>query len=68
MSTHPNILVRLVDRTARIGVAPDDTPDVRIRKGTLALASISITVLATAWVVMYLLLGRPLRRRGRPFA
>jgi guanylate cyclase len=56
----PNALERLVDRAAGIGVAPDDPPDVRIRKGTLALASISITILATAWVLMYLLLGRPL--------
>lgn len=56
----PNALERLVDRAAGIGVAPDDPPDVRIRKGTLALAAISITILATAWTLMYLLLGRPL--------
>ncbi len=58
-ASRPNVLVRLVNRAARIGVAPEDTPDVRIRKGTLALASLSITALATAFVVMYLALGRP---------
>ncbi|MFN8624290.1 MAG: adenylate/guanylate cyclase domain-containing protein [Chloroflexota bacterium] len=56
----PPLLVRAIDRAARIGADPSDTPDVRIAKGALALSSLSITILATAYVLMYLALGRPL--------
>lgn len=56
----PSRPLRLVDRVARIGVDPSDPPDVRLRKGTLTLTAISITVLATIWVLMYLALGRPI--------
>jgi guanylate cyclase len=45
---------------ARIGVRPTDRPDERLRKAALAGTSVSITVLATFWVGMYLVIGNPL--------
>ena len=56
----PSAPLRLIERVARIGGRPDDPPDLRIRKGTLSLTAISITALASVWVLMYLALGRPL--------
>jgi adenylate cyclase len=46
-------------RLAAIGCAPDDDESTRLRKSALVLSSLSITVLATAWVVIYLALDRP---------
>ncbi len=46
-------------RLAAIGHAPGDDADARLRKATLTLASASITILASAWTLVYLALGRP---------
>jgi class 3 adenylate cyclase len=53
---------RLAGRLAaytRIGGAADDGTDLAVRKRTLTIATTTITVLATAWTVTYLLLGLP---------
>ena len=42
-----------------IGVAPDDTDDVRLQKVTLALSAVVVTGLAVIWVGTYLVLDRP---------
>jgi hypothetical protein len=46
-------------RLAAIGRAPADDTDTRLRKATLTPASASITVLASAWTLTSLALGRP---------
>ena len=43
----------------RIGARPTDRPELRMRKETLVLTAMAITLLATLWVVIYLALGRP---------
>jgi class 3 adenylate cyclase len=53
-------VVRLRDGVLRIGARPSDRPEVRVRKESLVLTAVAITVLATLWVATYLLLGRPL--------
>jgi len=46
-----------VGRLARIGASPEDSPDEALRKETLVLAAVLITVLAVVWVVAYSVLG-----------
>jgi adenylate cyclase len=50
---------RLLEHLASIGVVPNDTDEVRLQKGTLTLAALTVTVLAVIWVVTYLVLGLP---------
>ncbi|NJD27996.1 MAG: adenylate/guanylate cyclase domain-containing protein [Chloroflexi bacterium] len=47
----------LAARIASIGIDPADPPDLRFRKNLLVAAILSIVILATAWVVIYALLG-----------
>ena len=54
-------------RLARIGASPEDSREDALRKETLVLAAVLITVLAVAWVVAYSLLGRYLAA-AIPFA
>ncbi|MGK2851735.1 MAG: adenylate/guanylate cyclase domain-containing protein [Candidatus Limnocylindrales bacterium] len=42
-----------------IGVAADDTDDVRLQKVTLTLSALVVTGLAVIWVATYLVLDRP---------
>jgi class 3 adenylate cyclase len=51
---------RLLDRVAAIGATDGDSPEVRLRKGTLTITSATIATLATGWWLTYLALGRPL--------
>lgn len=57
---------RLLDRLAVIGVAPDDSDEVRVQKVTLTIASETVTVLSVVWVGTYLALGLP-RSAAIPF-
>jgi guanylate cyclase len=57
----------LIDRIAAIGRLPTDDDDTRVRKGALVLSSLTITLLATAWVLVYLALDRPVAA-AIPFA
>src|SRR6188474_231095 len=43
----------------QLGIRPTDTRDERLRKQALVLTTLLITVAATAYVVVYLLLGLP---------
>ncbi len=56
----PASIRRPLERLALIGVAPDDSDDVRVQKVTLTLSAVTVTVLAVAWVGTYLALGLPL--------
>jgi adenylate cyclase len=49
----------LLERLAKLGSLPDDPPEERLRKAILVLAGALTAVLATIWIVMYLLLGIP---------
>ena len=49
-----------LERLAAIGFASGDDADTRLRKGSLTLITASVGVLATAWTLTYLALGRPL--------
>jgi len=46
-------------RLASLGVDPPDDDELRLQKGTLTLAAITVTVLAVVWVGTYLALGLP---------
>jgi adenylate cyclase len=46
-----------LDRLADAGALPTDTPEERLRKATLTLAVVLITILATVWTVTYAALG-----------
>jgi class 3 adenylate cyclase len=48
---------RIVWRTAAIASLPSDSPDERLRKSTLVLTSILITVFSCIWVGTYAVLG-----------
>ena len=48
---------RIVRRTAAIASLPSDSPDERLRKSTLVLTSILITVFSCVWVGTYAALG-----------
>lgn len=50
-------LVRFVLRSSEVGVVPADDERIRAQKTTLALAAISITLLAVIWVGTYVALG-----------
>ncbi|HEX9122661.1 MAG TPA: adenylate/guanylate cyclase domain-containing protein [Actinomycetota bacterium] len=50
-----------------MGVLPTDDEDERIRKATLTLSTVLVLVLASGWVITYLLLGLPLSA-SIPFA
>jgi class 3 adenylate cyclase len=50
---------RLVERLAFLGVAPDDSDDIRVQKVTLTLPAIAVTLLSVVWVGTYLALGLP---------
>jgi adenylate cyclase len=56
-----------LDRLSARAVTPGDDEDERIRKITLTRISAVVLVVATVWVVMYLLLGQPLAA-AIPFA
>jgi adenylate cyclase len=58
---------RLVERLAILGVAPDDSDDIRVQKVTLTLAAITVTLLSVVWVGTYLALGLP-QSAAIPFA
>jgi guanylate cyclase len=49
--------ISVVQRLANIGADPADSEDVRVQKGTLVLASSTVTVLAIFYVATYLSLG-----------
>ena len=68
MTTGPGPgLRRLVERLAFVGVAADDSDEVRVQKVTLTLAAVTVTVLSVAWVGTYLALGLPVSA-AIPFA
>ena len=50
---------RPLERLSLIGVAPDDSDEVRVQKVTLTIASEVVTVLSVAWVGTYVALGLP---------
>ena len=56
----PQRTLRLVEGIAFLGVAPTDPDEVRVRKVSLTLASVTVTVLAVFWVGTYLALALPL--------
>jgi class 3 adenylate cyclase len=58
---------RPLEQLALLGVAPEDTDDVRVRKVTLTLSAVTVTVLAVVWVATYLALGLPVSA-AIPFA
>jgi adenylate cyclase len=53
----PRSLLRVRDRILRTGARASDEPGERLRKEALVLTAVVISVLATVWVVTYLLLG-----------
>jgi adenylate cyclase len=55
----PASVRRLLERLALVGVVPGDSDEVRVQKVTLALAALTVTVLAVIWVGTYLALGLP---------
>ncbi len=59
MATSKTRLLAGATRVARIGQAPGDDPQTRLRKSALVSSSVAITVLATAWTCIYLALDRP---------
>jgi class 3 adenylate cyclase len=44
-------------RLASLGVAPTDSEEMRVRKATVTLAVVTVSVLAIAWVAVYAALG-----------
>lgn len=50
----------LVQRLASIGSLPTDTEDERVRKSTLVLSTVIVSLLSPAWVITYLSLELPL--------
>ena len=56
-----------LERLALVGVAPEDSDDVRVQKATLTLSAVTVTVLSVFWVGTYLALGRPVSA-AIPFA
>ena len=44
----------------RLGWAADDDAELRLRKSTLTVAAVTITILSTIWVATFLALGRPI--------
>ena len=56
-----------LDRILALGARPTDDHELRLRKSALVLLALSITVLATIWVLTYLALGLP-QAAAIPFA
>jgi adenylate cyclase len=56
----PRELLRLLDRLARVGSLPGDTPDERLSKATLVLKVVLEASMSTVWIVLYAILGLPL--------
>ena len=52
-------VVAVLERLGSLGARPCDTPDERLRQGTLIFASVLITVLSVFWVTTYLATGYP---------
>lgn len=50
---------RWLESLSVIGVAPNDTGDVRLQKVTLTVSAVTVTGLAVVWVATYLALERP---------
>lgn len=55
--TQPKGLLR---RWAGLGTAPDDSPDLRLKKAVMTIVSTSIAVLAIFWSSLYIYSGYPL--------
>jgi class 3 adenylate cyclase len=53
----PASIRRPLERLALIGVAPEDSDDVRVQKVTVTLAASTMTALMVVWVGTYLALG-----------
>jgi guanylate cyclase len=49
----------LLARIGSIGCRPSDSDELRLRKQTLVLSTVTVAILATAWWATYLALGRP---------
>ena len=56
-----------LQRLALLGVAPEDSDDVRVQKVTLTLSALTMTALSVVWVGTYLALGLPVSA-AIPFA
>ena len=54
------VLVSTARRIVEMGSAPDDPEEVRLRKATLTVAAITVSLLAFAWVGTYWALGLPI--------
>jgi guanylate cyclase len=52
--------MRLLDRLSDLGARPDDSPDERLRAGTLIFASLLIALISLIWVITYFAYGYPL--------
>jgi class 3 adenylate cyclase len=48
-----------VERLAFVGVAANDSEEIRVQKVTLTLAAVTVSALAVIWVGTYLVLGLP---------
>jgi class 3 adenylate cyclase len=55
----PGRLRRIAEGIAFAGVEPTDPEEIRVRKVSLTLASVTVTSLAVFWVATYLALGLP---------
>jgi adenylate cyclase len=58
---------RFVERLVYIGVAANDSDEIRVQKVTLTVPAITVTVLSVIWVGTYLALGLPISA-AIPFA
>jgi class 3 adenylate cyclase len=56
----PAAIRRPLERLALLGVTAGDPDEVRLRKVTLTVSAITVTVLSIVWVGTYLALGRPI--------
>jgi adenylate cyclase len=54
------IIQQALPLVARIGVAPEDSAEVRLRKSSLVLGSVMFILAGTLWGVLYFLFGEPL--------
>jgi class 3 adenylate cyclase len=63
----PQRLRRLLESVAFLGVVATDPDEVRVRKVSLTLAAVTVTLLAVVWVGTYLALGLPVSA-AIPFA
>jgi len=49
----------LIERVGRAGALPQDSDELRLRKASLVLSSLLITVLSFVWVTLYFIKGLP---------